>query len=237
MHRVEGGEIRKLVALEDRHWWYRERRAVLAKLIGKVERTSGIALDIGAAGGGNTRVLRDAGWKTLAVEYGIDGAEVAAERGLPVIRGDARGLPLASGKADLAISFDVLEHIVEDDAAAAEIRRVLRPGGTVIIAVPCDMRLWSPHDVALSHVRRYTREGLVGVMEKAGFEIDRVWSWNVLLRPIAAWRRKRATGCELDNLNPVVNFGLTSIVTVERYLPVKQLPGISLMLRAHRPAN
>ncbi len=231
---MEGTEIRRLVALEDTHWWYRERRAILSRLVRKVERTSGIALDIGAAGGGNTRVLKQAGWRTLAVEYGVEGAEVAAERGLEVIRGDARRLPLASATADLAISFDVLEHIVEDDEAAAEIGRVLRPGGTAIIAVPCDMRLWSPHDVALSHVRRYSRDGLVQVIEKAGLEIQRIWSWNVLLRPIAAWRRKRNTGCELDDLNPVVNFGLTSIVTLERYLPVKNLPGISLMLTARR---
>jgi SAM-dependent methyltransferase len=236
MSGMEGGEIRKLVALEDRHWWYRERRAVLARLIKKVERRSGLALDVGAAGGGNTRVLRDAGWRAVAVEYGLDGAEVAHERGLSVIRGDARSLPLASAQADLVVSFDVLEHITEDDEAAAEMRRVLRPGGTAIIAVPCDPKLWSPHDVALSHVRRYTRPGLVGVMEKAGFDVQRVWSWNVLLRPVAAWRRKNVTsGCDLDNLSPLVNAGLTSIVTLERYLPVKSLPGVSLMLLAHRP--
>lgn len=236
MSRVEGGEIRKLVALEDAHWWYRERRAVLSRLIKKVERTSGIALDVGAAGGGNTRVLRDGGWHALAVEYGVDGAEVAHERGLSVVRGDARRLPFATAKADLVVSFDVLEHIVEDDEAAAEMWRVLRPGGTAIIAVPCDPKLWSPHDVALSHVRRYTLPGLVGVMEKAGFDVERVWSWNVLLRPVAAWRRKRVTtGCDLEGLNPLVNAALTLIVMLERYLPVKSLPGISLMLIGRRP--
>jgi SAM-dependent methyltransferase len=233
---VEGGEIRKLVALEDRHWWYRERRALLARELRGLDRGTGRALDIGAAGGGNTRVLRDHGWQPLAVEYGQEGAEVARDRGLAVIRADARALPVGSGSVDLVVCFDVLEHIVDDHLAASEIRRVLRRGGTALIAVPCDMRLWSAHDVALSHVRRYTRDSLTTVIEKAGLVIEELWSWNVLLRPIAAWRRRKATGCDLDDMHPIVNAGLTAIVTAERYLPVKSLPGISLVLRAHRPS-
>ena len=231
---MEGLEIRKLVALEDRHWWYRERRAVLAKRIRRLR--PGLALDIGAAGGGNTCVLQAAGWQTIALEYGQDGAEVAHERGLSVVRADARRLPVKSDSADLVISFDVLEHIVEDNVAAAEMCRALRPGGVAIIAVPCDPKLWSLHDVAVSHARRYTRDALVSVMKEGGFEVDKVWSWNVLLRPVAAWRRKKLNGSDLDNLNPVVNSALTAIIAVERYLPVKSLPGVSLMMMAHKPA-
>jgi SAM-dependent methyltransferase len=231
---MEGLEIRKLVALEDQHWWYRERRAILAKRIRRLR--PGLALDIGAAGGGNTRVLQAAGWRTIALEYGQDGAEVAHERGLSVARADACSLPVKTGTADLVISFDVLEHIVEDYVATAEMCRVLRPGGVAIIAVPCDPKLWSPHDVAVSHVRRYTRDALVGLVKKGGFEVDTVWSWNVLLRPVAAWRRKKLNGSDLDSLNPMVNSVLTAIVAVERYLPVKSLPGVSLMMVAHKPA-
>jgi len=232
---VEGGEIRRLVALEDHHWWYRERRALLGRLSRRVPVVTGLALDIGAAGGGNTRVLRDRGWRAVAVEYGGEGAVVARERGLTVLRADARALPLPSASADLVVSFDVLEHIVEDDQAAAEMRRVLHPGGTALIAVPCDMRLWSEHDVALSHVRRYTRESLREVIEKAGLRVQRLSSWNVLLRPVAAWRRRSSAGCDLGNLHPVVNAALTGIVTIERYLPVSSLPGISLVMVAQRP--
>ena len=231
---MEGLEIRKLVALEERHWWYRERRGILAKRIRGLR--PGLALDIGAAGGGNTRVLQAAGWRTIALEYGQDGAEVSHERGLSVARADARSLPIKSGAADLVISFDVLEHIVEDYVATAEMCRVLRPGGVAIIAVPCDPKLWSPHDVAVSHVRRYTRDALVGVVKEGGFEVDKVWSWNVLLRPVAAWRRRKLNGSDLDNLKPMVNSALTAIIAVERYLPVKSLPGVSLMMVARKPA-
>ncbi|MEH0937141.1 class I SAM-dependent methyltransferase [Micromonospora psammae] len=235
---MEATEIRKLAALEDTHWWYRERRALLGRALRRLAAT-GVrperALDIGAAGGGNTRVLRAHGWRPLALEYSAEGAGVARERGLDVIRADARYLPVPSASLGLVVAFDILEHVDEDHLAAAEIRRTLRPGGTALIAVPCDMALWSAHDVAVGHVRRYDRGSLRAVVEKAGLVVDELWSWNVLLRPVAAWRRRTSTGSDLDELHPVVNLGLRTIVTAERYLPVRSLPGVSLMLRAHRP--
>lgn len=236
---MEATEIRKLAALEDTHWWYRERRTLLNRSLRRLEaggQRPGRALDIGAAGGGNTRVLRARGWQPIALEYSEDGAQVAAERGLHVMRADARHLPLPSRSLDLVVAFDILEHIEEDRLAAAEIRRTLRPGGTALIAVPCDMKLWSAHDVAVGHVRRYSRETLTAVIDKAGLVIDELWSWNVVLRPVAAWRRRKSTGSDLDHLPGVVNLGLRTIIATERYLPVKSLPGVSLMLRAHRPA-
>ena len=234
---MEATEIRKLAALEDRHWWYRERRAVLARSLDALSargQKSGKALDIGAAGGGNTRVLRARGWKATALEYCEEGAEVAHERGIPVIRGDAMSLPLADRSMDLVVAFDVLEHLVDDLAAASEIARVLRPGGTALIAVPCDMRLWSEHDVAVDHVRRYDRDGLLDVLKAAGLRIEEVGSWNVLLRPVAAWRRKKSTGSDLTDLPAVLNACLGAVIAAERYLPVRRLPGVSIMARASR---
>lgn len=231
---MEATEIRKLVALEERHWWYRERRALLARQLRRVEAEPGAAIDIGAAGGGNTRVLKAHGWSPVAVEYGSEGAEVARERGMTTVRADARHLPFRSGSAGLVVAYDVLEHIEEDDFAAAEIARVLEPSGTALIAVPCDMRLWSAHDVAVGHVRRYTRNSLRSVIEKAGLHIEELWSWNVLLRPVVAFRRKKVSDSDLQPLNPVVNAGLTAIIATERYLPVKSWPGVSLVLRAVR---
>lgn len=235
---MEATEIQKLAALEDTHWWYRERRALLARTLRRLAtgRTGRWALDIGAAGGGNTRVLGAHGWRPIALEYSPAGARIAVDRGLPTIRADARCLPLPSASLDLVVAFDILEHIDEDHLAAAEIRRTLRPGGTALIAVPCDMRLWSAHDEAVGHVRRYDRRGLTELIERAGLVIDELWSWNVLLRPIAAWRRRRSTGSDLDNLPGLVNLGLRTVITAERYLPVRSLPGVSLILRAHRPA-
>ncbi|WP_076259019.1 class I SAM-dependent methyltransferase [Intrasporangium flavum] len=227
---MEGTEVRKLAQLEDEHWWYRERRHLLARAITGL--APGRAIDIGAAGGGNTRVLREHGWDAVALEYGADGAAVAHERGLATLRGDATNLPLADASLDLVVAFDVLEHLQDDDAAVAEVRRILRPGGTYLVAVPADPRLWSSHDVAVDHVRRYTREGLLELLDRGGFEVADVRSWNVLLRPVVAMRRRTSSGSDLEDLNPVVNLGLRAVIAAERYLPVGGLPGVSLLVRA-----
>ncbi len=231
---MEATEVRKLAQLEDTHWWYSERRYLLAKALRA--RSAGRALDVGAAGGGNTRVLRRAGWNAVALEYGADGAAVAAERGLRVIRADATALPLPAQSLDLVVAFDVLEHIPDDAAAARELLRVLRPGGEALIAVPCDPKLWSQHDVAVNHVRRYTRASLRKLFLDAGFELDSMTSWNVLLRPIVALRRRSSSGSDLDELSRPVNAVLRVIVALERYLPVKRLPGVTLLATVRRPA-
>jgi SAM-dependent methyltransferase len=231
---MEAAELRTLVEVEDRHWWYKERRNILARELRRLP-NPGLALDIGAAGGGNTRVLRAFGWKPMALEYAPTAAVFARERGLDVLRADAREMPLRTGSLDLVTAFDVLEHIEEDYLAAAEITRVLRPGGTALIAVPADMSLWSAHDEAVNHVRRYTRETLSGVISKGGLVIEDLWSWNVLLRPVVKLRRKSSSGSDLDNVHPVVNAGLTAVITAERFRPVKSMPGVTLFLRARRP--
>ena len=230
---MEATEVRKLAELEDEHWWYRERRHLLAGQVRGLR--PGVALDVGAAGGGNTRVLRDLGWRAVPVEYGADGAEVASERGLATVRGDATALPFADASIDLVVAFDVLEHLVDHDAAAREVIRVLRPGGHFLVAVPADPRLWSAHDEAVDHVRRYTRSTLTTLLARAGFDLGPMTSWNVLLRPVVAARRRVTTGSDLERLSPLVNRGLRAVVTVERYLPVRRLPGVSLMVSARRP--
>ena len=229
---MEGTEVRKLVELEDRHWWYRERRSLLARAVKDL--APGDALDVGAAGGGNTRVLTRLGWRAAALEYGAEGAQVCHERGLPVVRADATALPLAPASLDLVVAFDVLEHIEDDAAAAKSIYEALRPQGTFLVAVPADPRLWSAHDIAVDHVRRYTRQELVDLLVGAGFVLESVRSWMVLLRPAVALRRRSIGGSDLDNPPGWLNAALGAVVATERVLPVGKLPGVSLLVKARR---
>jgi SAM-dependent methyltransferase len=194
----------------------------------------GVAIDVGAAGGGNTRVLQGLGWKVAAIEYGEEGSRVAAERGLPTLRADATRLPVASSSLDLVVAFDVLEHIEDDKAAATGVYEALRPGGTFLVAVPADPRLWSAHDDAVGHVRRYTRQTLTDLLASAGFRLDSVRSWNVLLRPAVAMRRRSSTGSDLEEMPGWLNTALYGVVAAERYLPVGSLPGVSLLVTARR---
>jgi SAM-dependent methyltransferase len=229
---METVEIERLIALEDHHWWFQERRYLVSHLARQL--VPGRALDVGAAGGGNTRVLKDHGWSTVAAELNPVAAGIARDRGLPIVRADVCQLPVLSGSIDLVLSFDVLEHIDDDEAAATEMVRVLRPGGTAFVAVPADPRLWSKHDEAVGHVRRYTRAELVSVLNRAGLQVDRIWSWNVLLRPLAALHRRRSEGSDLTEVAPSVNAALRTTVACERFLPVGRLPGVSLLAVARR---
>ena len=231
---MDTAELQLLTSLEDHHWWYRERRAILRRELRRLP-GPGQALDIGAAGGGNTRVLQAHGWQAIAVEYSDSVASVAYSRGICIIRADARELPVRSGTCGLVTALDVLEHIDEDYLAAAEIARVLQPGGTALIAVPCDMALWSAHDDAVGHLRRYARPDLARLVQKAGLTVEKMWSWNVLLRPVVTLRRKFSTGSDLDKVSPLANEVLTAVIVAERYLPVKSWPGVSLIVRARRP--
>ncbi|HVM27833.1 MAG TPA: class I SAM-dependent methyltransferase [Mycobacteriales bacterium] len=220
-------EIEALATIEDKHWWFAERRSVLERVL-RDRRTGGWAADVGAAAGGNVRVLEKLGWRTLAFEYSEIGAELSKSRGLTVARADAHHLPLTSESMGAVTCLDVLEHLDDDAKAAAELRRILRPDGVLVVAVPADPALWSAHDEAVHHLRRYTRESLDAVLTGAGLNVQRLWSWNVLMRPLAAARRKRSTGSDIAQVPAPLNAALRGVVSLERVLPVGERRGVSL---------
>jgi SAM-dependent methyltransferase len=231
---MDDEELRKSAALEQRHWWYAGRRALVRRLMHGVP--AGSAIDVGPGPGGNAVVLRDLGWRVTGVELNEAAAELCATRGLDVVRGDATRLPIRSGSADLVMSTDVWEHVDNHDVVAAEAFRVLRPGGRLLVAVPADMSLWSGHDVALGHVRRYERTDLLKLVESVGFVVHDVRSWNVLLRPVAMIRRSNnESESEMEAVPAPLNAALRAAVALESVLPVARLPGISLVVRAFRP--
>jgi len=231
---MDDDELRRSAALEQRHWWYAGRRALVRRLVRGVP--VGRAVDVGPGPGGNAAVLRDLGWQVTGVELTETGAQLCSTRGLEVVRGDAVRLPMATASVDLVMSTDVWEHVEDHERVAHESFRVLRPGGRLLVAVPASMVLWSGHDVALGHVRRYEKAELVDLVERQGFVVDDVRSWNVLLRPVARLRRSRNAGeSEMEGLPTLVNAALRAAIGAERFLPLGRLPGISLVVRAHRP--
>ena len=231
---MDSAEIEKLARLEDGHWWYKERRHILGRML-KRTRATGPALDIGAAGGGNTRVLRAAGIAATALERDEFGVQICKHRGVPAIQGDACELSFATGTLGLVTAFDVLEHIENDELALAEIARVLRPGGWLFVMVPVDPSLWSAHDTEVGHVRRYSSNELLGKLQAAGFGVRDVRSWNVLLKPVVRARRKKLTGSDLTDLPQWQNRILTSVIRSERVLPLRKLPGVSVAVLAQKP--
>lgn len=89
------------------------------------------------------------------------------------------------GPFSLVVAMDVLEHVVDDHAAAKAMCSALVPGGRVVVSVPAHPWLYSYHDRAVGHLRRYKRRRLVALLVGAGFRVDFV-GWQCLAGFMAA---------------------------------------------------
>jgi SAM-dependent methyltransferase len=171
---------------EDRHWWYRGRRTVLARVIANLELPPGARiLDAGCGSGRNMVELARYGSVT-AVELSAASVELARARDAgDVIEGSVLEMPFVDGSFDLATSLDVIEHLEDDVGALRELRRVVAPGGCLLATVPAYQWLWSGHDEVNHHHRRYTRRTLASAGELAGWKEVRTTYFNSLLLPVA----------------------------------------------------
>ncbi len=185
----------KYHVLEDRHWWFRARRDLVMSLVNHYSpKRSSRILEIGCSSGALMRRLAAQGYQSV---MGIDVSEQAVaeceRRGLGNARlMDAQKLDFPDLSFDTLTASDVLEHLEDDARALREWHRVLKPGGVVIIFVPAFAGLWSEHDVANHHFRRYELNDLVEKARAAGFVLERRAYWNIaLFLPIAVVRRVR----------------------------------------------
>jgi SAM-dependent methyltransferase len=171
---------------EDRHWWYRGRRTVLERVIADLRLPARARiLDAGCGSGRNMVELGRHGTVT-GVELSATSVALARARDCgEVIEGSVLEMPFESASFDLAVSLDVIEHLEDDLSALRELRRVVTPGGALLITVPAYQWLWSGHDEINHHHRRYTRRTLQRVAEQAGWETARTTYFNSLLLPVA----------------------------------------------------
>ena len=221
------------------HWWYRARRDVLASIIERKITLPPAArlLEIGCGTGHNLAMLAAFG-DVDAIEIDDHSRDIASKRlGRAVA---ASPLPELNGvensRYDMIAILDVLEHVEDDRAALSAIAQRLRPGGTILITVPQFPWLWSGHDVANHHFRRYTKTTLCKVIADTGLNVSMLQSFNSLLFPLAAADRivARITGRSGsdDALPPApVNALLEKIFGLERYLVgrLPMPPGVSLV--------
>ena len=106
-----------------------------------------------------------------------------------VLPADATKLPFRNKVFDAVAFLDVLEHIEKDSKAIKEARRVLKPGGVVVITVPAIPWIWSKHDSLQGHVRRYRSRHLRQLLQEEGLQVETLKHFNVFLfGPIAAVR-------------------------------------------------
>ena len=170
-------EQERMARMEETYWWHVGRRYLIRRTLERyVGKTATMDIvDVGCGSGRNLELLDQFG-KAVGVEPAGPGLEACRERGLGpdrVAEGGATTLPFDDQSFDLACAFDVLEHLDDDAVGLAEMRRVLRPSGLVLVTVPAYRFLWSVHDEALGHRRRYVASELHSLLNRGGFSIIR----------------------------------------------------------------
>jgi SAM-dependent methyltransferase len=171
---------------EDRHWWYRGRRSVLERVIGDLRLPARARILDAGCGSGRNMVEFARHGEVTGIELSPTSVGLARERGAgEVVEGSVLEMPFAADAFEMAASLDVIEHLEDDLQALRELRRVVAPGGSLLVTVPAYQWLWSGHDEINHHHRRYTRRSLQSVGEQAGWQQVRTTYFNSLLLPAA----------------------------------------------------
>lgn len=225
--------------VERDHWWFKQRRSILLKMLKGLTKDARI-LDIGSSSGLMLEELRGHGFKAAQL-YGVDISEKAIanchDNGFEnAFAMDAHNITLDKNSFDLIIASDCLEHLERDEEALTNWYGLLKPGGRMIIFVPAYQFLWSHHDDVNLHYRRYTNSGLSEKLRRNGFKIEKSGYWNFLLFfPIAAVRllsnmvKSKSTQPQEGDMDgdlampqPIVNSLFGGIISMEN----KLIPGL-----------
>jgi SAM-dependent methyltransferase len=247
---VQTDEFQALVGYDEHHWWYSGRRRVLHAALGRL----GLPPDAEVldAGCGSGRTMDDL--RRYGTVRGFDlnplGVEHARDRGhADVAVARVEEIPHPDAEFDLVTCLDVLEHTPDDLVSLRELLRVTRPGGWLVLTVPAYQALWSSHDVANHHYRRYRRSALRRAGVAAGWEPG-PWTYfnSVLFLPGAAVRvgermrrphkRRGRTNVALTPraLDPVLEWPMrfeAALIGRGVRLPV----GMSLLMALRRPGE
>jgi SAM-dependent methyltransferase len=236
---MEPGEYALMDAVEGRMWWY---RALHVRLLAAVADRDGPLLDAGCGTGGFLACLHAArpGLARFGVEWDQTAALRAREKSAASIaRGSVNALPFCDGAFATAVSADVLCHAaVEPLAALAELHRVLRPQGQLVVNVPAYQWLASAHDRRVRNARRFTASSIAALLRQAGFCRVRARYWNGLLLPLMIVQRKILTGD--DSVSDVAAFppwqdaSLYAMTAFERRLPFPLPAGGSVLAIAEK---
>jgi SAM-dependent methyltransferase len=227
-------------AAENHMWWY---RALHRRLLDALTGIDGVVLDAGCGTGGLLARLRadKPGLRTVGVEWAEPASRrAAAKSGAPVVRGSVNALPFADGCFAAAVAADLLCHGAVDPALAlAELRRVLRPGGRLLVNMPAYAWLLAAHDRQVHNVRRCSARQLSAMLRGAGFVRVHAGYWNSLLLPLMVAQRKllasNAATSDVAPFPPWLDAMLHAITEIERRLPFRLPAGGSVLATAERP--
>lgn len=247
---MEHREYESLANREEFYFWHVGRRELLSALLKRyLPRPSGNRIaDIGCGTGGDMLFLRPFG-KVSGIDSSSEALRLSASKGFTeLFQGSAEHLPLPDHAYDLVVTLDVLEHVDDDGAAISEVFRTLVPGGLILVTVPAFQWLWSQHDRALHHRRRYLKSELCRKLREGGFEV-RMVSYFVVLGAVMNGLRKcrdlvLGRGGENPRVYdvvfpPPINTALLFVLRLEHvFMRLFSLPfGSSIVAVAQKPSH
>lgn len=193
--------IRDMAAREASHWWFVGKGRMLRRLIARFAPAGSVAsggeqpgpglrsLDVGCGGGGLLAWLSERG-EAWGMDVSEDALAICRDKGLNVQRGALPDdVPFEEGKFDVVVASDVIEHVEDDRSALARLVSLTRPGGVLVFTVPAYEWMWSRHDEAHGHFRRYTRRRFLALFEGQPVTIERASYCNTALFPLMAAAR------------------------------------------------
>jgi SAM-dependent methyltransferase len=235
----------QMARLDGQHWWFTARRRILDGVIERIVRPARGAriLELGAGTGHNLAMLSRFG-EVEASELDPVARGIASERlGRPVVEAALPDLSMFPADSyDMIALLDVLEHVPDDKGSLKAIYGRLKPGAALLLTVPINPWMWSAHDVAHHHHRRYRKREIRKLAADAGFVIDLLSPFNSLLFPPIAVVRLvgKLTGKDdSDDAMPSapVNTILDTLFGLERGI-IGRVPmpfGVSLVAVLRRP--
>ncbi|HJR58008.1 MAG TPA: class I SAM-dependent methyltransferase [Vicinamibacterales bacterium] len=228
------------------HFWFRGLRRFVRPLLHRASggRNDLRILDCGCGTGHNLNMLRRFG-RAIGIDLTLSGLKYAASRGDgQLAQASADRLPFSAGIFDLVTSFDVIYSLPDEveRAAVAEMFRVLKPGGYLVLNVAAMPILHGSHSVLSGEIRRYSKPGLRRLLEAAGFQIDRLTYTNASTLPITAAVRfaqrlagHQASAAEIGVPAAPVNAALGGMLALESLaLRLVDMPAGSSLLALAR---
>jgi len=225
---LDAEQYRIMYEVEQTHWWYRGIRKNAEALLRRylAPGRSYDVLDAGCGTGGTTIFLQRFGTVT-GVDFSSDALGFAQARGLHrLARASVSQLPFPDARFDALTCFDVLYHrgVADVVETLKEFRRVLRPGGIVLLREPAFDWLRGSHDIGIHTERRLTVGDLQQGMRGAGIEVLAGTYANMLLFPLAIAKRSAERWLHMDfpaDLTvpaPPVNRALEAVLTLESFI-------------------